>query len=73
MVSELEQHLGRRGLEMIPAEVGPGLLVDELLWGPKGDCEVVIAGDAGQLARAASPGPGGLNLYTDQRETSQTC
>jgi NAD(P)-dependent dehydrogenase (short-subunit alcohol dehydrogenase family) len=53
MVSDLEQHLGERGLQMIPPEVGPAYLVEELLYGPKGDCEVVIAGDVGRLARPA--------------------
>ncbi|HXG13412.1 MAG TPA: SDR family NAD(P)-dependent oxidoreductase [Gemmataceae bacterium] len=51
MVSELEEHLGRRGLQMIPPEVGPLFLAEELSHGPKGDAEVVIAGDVGQLAR----------------------
>jgi acyl transferase domain-containing protein/NAD(P)H-dependent flavin oxidoreductase YrpB (nitropropane dioxygenase family)/NAD(P)-dependent dehydrogenase (short-subunit alcohol dehydrogenase family) len=53
MVSELEQHLGRRGLQMIPADVGPRLFDEELRFGKKGECEVVIAGDVGQLARPA--------------------
>src|SRR6185437_750783 len=50
MVSELEQLLGERGLQMIPPEVGPLFLDDELRLGHKGACEVVIAGDVGQLA-----------------------
>jgi NAD(P)-dependent dehydrogenase (short-subunit alcohol dehydrogenase family) len=50
MVSELEQHLGQRGLQMIPPDVGPLFLDEELRLGPKGECEVVIAGDVGQLA-----------------------
>jgi NAD(P)-dependent dehydrogenase (short-subunit alcohol dehydrogenase family) len=50
MVSELEQHLGQRGLQMIPPDVGPLFLDEELRLGRKGDCEVVIAGDVGQLA-----------------------
>ena len=32
MVSELEQHLGQRGLQMIPPEVGPLFLDEELRW-----------------------------------------
>jgi acyl transferase domain-containing protein/NAD(P)H-dependent flavin oxidoreductase YrpB (nitropropane dioxygenase family)/NAD(P)-dependent dehydrogenase (short-subunit alcohol dehydrogenase family) len=51
MVSDLEQHLGRRGLQMIPPDVGPAFLVEELLYGRKGDVEVVVAGEVGQLAR----------------------
>ncbi len=50
MVSELEQHLGQRGLQMIPPEVGPLFFVEELCFGRKGECEVVVAGDVGQLA-----------------------
>ena len=51
MVSELEEHLGERGLQMIPPDVGPLFLDEELRLGGKGQCEVVIAGDVGQLAR----------------------
>ncbi len=50
MVSELEQHLGQRGLQMIPPDVGPLFLDEELRLGRKGECEVVIAGDVGQLS-----------------------
>jgi NAD(P)-dependent dehydrogenase (short-subunit alcohol dehydrogenase family) len=55
MVSELEGHLGRRGLQMIPPDVGPLFLAEELNHGRKGDAEVVIAGDVGQLARKGGP------------------
>ncbi len=50
MVSELESHLGQRGLQMIPPDLGPLFLDQELRLGRKGECEVVIAGDVGQLA-----------------------
>jgi NAD(P)-dependent dehydrogenase (short-subunit alcohol dehydrogenase family) len=50
MVSELEEHLGQRGLQMIPPAVGPLFLDEELTHGRKGESEVVIAGDVGQLA-----------------------
>jgi acyl transferase domain-containing protein/NAD(P)H-dependent flavin oxidoreductase YrpB (nitropropane dioxygenase family)/NAD(P)-dependent dehydrogenase (short-subunit alcohol dehydrogenase family)/acyl carrier protein len=56
MVSELEQHLGQRGLQMIPADVGPLFLDEELRYGRKGESEVVIAGDVGQLARPGRSG-----------------
>ena len=49
MVSELEGHLGGRGLRMIPPEVGRTLLLDELRLGPKGVVEVIAAGDLGTL------------------------
>jgi NAD(P)-dependent dehydrogenase (short-subunit alcohol dehydrogenase family) len=55
MVSELEPHLGQRGLQMIPPDVGPRYLDQELRLGHKGECEVVIAGDVGQLALARRP------------------
>jgi acyl transferase domain-containing protein/NAD(P)H-dependent flavin oxidoreductase YrpB (nitropropane dioxygenase family) len=55
MVSELEEHLGRRGLQMIPPEVGPLFLAEELARGRKGEAEVVIAGDVGQLAERGAP------------------
>ncbi len=56
MVSELEQHLGQRGLQMIPPDVGPLFLDKELRLGRKGESEVVIAGDVGQLACPRRPG-----------------
>ncbi len=49
MVSDLEGHLGARGLGMIPPEVGQAMLVDELRFGPKGRVEVIAAGDLGNL------------------------
>ena len=55
MVSELEGHLGGRGLQMIPPEVGRTLLLDELRFGRKGDVEVIAAGDLGTLAAPIEP------------------
>ena len=49
MVSQLEGHLGRRGLGMISPEVGRTLLVDELRFGRKGDVEVIYTGGLGTL------------------------
>ncbi len=49
MVSQLETHLGRRGLGMISPHEGPGLLVDELRYGHKGDVEVILSGKLGTL------------------------
>ncbi len=49
MVSDLEGHLGGRGLGMIPPEVGRSLLLDELRLGRKGEVEVIAAGDLGTL------------------------
>jgi len=50
MVSDLEQHLGRRGLGMIAPADGRARLGDELASGVKGDVEVIVAGDLGNLA-----------------------
>jgi acyl transferase domain-containing protein/NAD(P)H-dependent flavin oxidoreductase YrpB (nitropropane dioxygenase family) len=61
MVSQLEKHLGRRGLGMISPNEGPSMLVDELRYGQKGDVEVILSGKLGTLeepvarARAAEP------------------
>ncbi len=49
MVSQLETHLGRRGLGMISPNEGPSLLVDELRYGHKGDVEVILSGKLGNL------------------------
>ncbi len=54
MVAGLAKHLVQRGLKLIDPEVGPVFLVDELAYGRKGDCEVIIAGGAEHLVR-----PGG--------------
>ena len=62
MVSQLESHLGRRGLGMISPDVGRTLLVDELRHGRKGDVEILYTGGLGTLEEplpcaAASPAP----------------
>ena len=49
MVSQLEEHLGRRGLGMIAPEAGRSLLLDELRLGRKGDVEVIYTGGLGTL------------------------
>jgi NAD(P)-dependent dehydrogenase (short-subunit alcohol dehydrogenase family) len=49
MVSQLEGHLGRRGLGMIAPEIGRTLLVDELRHGRKGEVEVIYTGGLGTL------------------------
>jgi acyl transferase domain-containing protein/NAD(P)H-dependent flavin oxidoreductase YrpB (nitropropane dioxygenase family) len=49
MVSDLEGHLGRRGLGMIAPALGASRLADELRRGPKGDVEVIVAGEIGSL------------------------
>ena len=44
MVADLEKHLVARGLQLISPETGPAFVVEELLFGRKGEPEVVIAG-----------------------------
>jgi acyl transferase domain-containing protein/NAD(P)H-dependent flavin oxidoreductase YrpB (nitropropane dioxygenase family)/NAD(P)-dependent dehydrogenase (short-subunit alcohol dehydrogenase family) len=56
MVADLEKHLTQRGLKLITPEKGPVFLVDELLYGRKGDTEVIIAGGAEHAARPARAG-----------------
>jgi acyl transferase domain-containing protein/NAD(P)H-dependent flavin oxidoreductase YrpB (nitropropane dioxygenase family)/acyl carrier protein len=55
MVSELESHLGRRGLGLIAPEIGGTLLVDELRRGRKGDVEVIYSGALGNLEEPTAP------------------
>jgi NAD(P)-dependent dehydrogenase (short-subunit alcohol dehydrogenase family) len=52
MVAELEKHLVGRGLRLIAPAEGPDLLLDELVYGKKGESEVILGGGAGALARA---------------------
>jgi acyl transferase domain-containing protein/NAD(P)H-dependent flavin oxidoreductase YrpB (nitropropane dioxygenase family)/short-subunit dehydrogenase/acyl carrier protein len=44
MVADLEKHLVARGLKLIEPAVGAGFAVDEVIFGAKGEPEVVVAG-----------------------------
>ncbi|MCE9563600.1 MAG: acyltransferase domain-containing protein [Planctomycetes bacterium] len=44
MVADLEKHLVARGLKLIEPAVGAGFAVDEVIYGTKGEPEVLIAG-----------------------------
>jgi NAD(P)-dependent dehydrogenase (short-subunit alcohol dehydrogenase family) len=55
MVSDLEAHLGRRGLGMIAPAVGAPKLGDELERGAKGDVEVIVAGELGSMIEGPAP------------------
>jgi NAD(P)-dependent dehydrogenase (short-subunit alcohol dehydrogenase family) len=55
MVSQLEDHLGRRGLGMIAPDMGRSLLIDELRYGCKGDVEVIYSGELGTLEQPIRP------------------
>jgi acyl transferase domain-containing protein/NAD(P)H-dependent flavin oxidoreductase YrpB (nitropropane dioxygenase family)/NAD(P)-dependent dehydrogenase (short-subunit alcohol dehydrogenase family)/acyl carrier protein len=51
MVADLEKHLVARGLKLIEPAVGAGFAVDEVIYGTKGEPEVVVAGGTEQAAR----------------------
>jgi len=53
MVAHLERHLSQRGLKMIAPEEGPRFVVEELLYGKKGDGEIIIAGGGANVVRPA--------------------
>jgi KR domain/Enoyl-(Acyl carrier protein) reductase/Phosphopantetheine attachment site len=55
MVSQLESHLGSRGLGMISPESGGSLLANELRYGQKGEVEVIYSGELGTLELPAEP------------------
>lgn len=44
MVADLEKHLVARGLKLIEPEIGANFAVDEVVFGHKGEAEVVVAG-----------------------------
>jgi NAD(P)-dependent dehydrogenase (short-subunit alcohol dehydrogenase family) len=51
MVAELEKHLVARGLKLIEPPVGAAFAVDEVVYGTKGEPEVVVAGGNEQAAK----------------------
>jgi hypothetical protein len=51
MVADLEKHLVARGLKLIEPAVGAGFAIDEVIYGMKGEPEVVVAGGTEQAAR----------------------
>ena len=61
MVAELEKHLVARGLKLIEPAVGAGFAVDEVVFGAKGEPEVLVAGGtespAARAAKAATADP----------------
>jgi acyl transferase domain-containing protein/NAD(P)H-dependent flavin oxidoreductase YrpB (nitropropane dioxygenase family)/NADP-dependent 3-hydroxy acid dehydrogenase YdfG len=57
MVADLEKHLVARGLKLIEPAVGAGFAVDEVIYGSKGEPEVLIAGGSEQASRAAATPP----------------
>jgi len=53
MVADLEKHLTARGLKLIEPAIGANFAVDEVIFGSKGEPEVLVAGGTEQ---AAAPG-----------------
>ncbi len=51
MVADLEKHLVARGLKLIEPRVGAGFAVDEVIYGAKGEPEVLVAGGTESPAR----------------------
>lgn len=53
MVADLQKHLVARGLKLIEPAVGAGFAVDEVVFGAKGEPEVVVAGGTEAAAKPA--------------------
>src|SRR5207249_6787107 len=51
MVADLQKHLVARGLKLIEPAVGAGFAVDEVIYGAKGEPEVLVAGGTETAAR----------------------
>ncbi len=49
MVADLAPYLTARGISLIPPKLGAEMFVDELLFGQKGESEIIIAGGAENL------------------------
>jgi acyl transferase domain-containing protein len=57
MVADLEKHLVARGLKLIEPAVGGGFAVDEVVFGTKGEPEVLIAGGTEHARPKAAAAP----------------
>ena len=66
---EVQRRFRERGVQIIPPEAGRRIVVDELLYGRKGDVEVLL-GDAPYRGTASAPGvdPEAQPLVSDVRE-----
>ena len=62
MVAELEKHLVARGLKLIEPAVGAGFAVDEVVYGAKGEPEVVVAGGTEHATRPPVPKSPGADV-----------
>ncbi|HEV3439877.1 MAG TPA: KR domain-containing protein, partial [Gemmata sp.] len=64
MVADLEKHLAARGLKLIEPAMGAKFAVDEVIYGAKGEAEVLIAGGTEQPARPTRIGKSGEAITT---------
>lgn len=55
MVADLAKHLVARGLQLIEPTVGAGFAVDEVIFGTKGEPEVLVAGGSESASKPARP------------------
>jgi NAD(P)-dependent dehydrogenase (short-subunit alcohol dehydrogenase family) len=62
MVADLEKHLVARGLKLIAPAVGAGFAVDEVIFGAKGETEVVVAGGTEHAGRPGKAVPAPAEL-----------
>ena len=62
MVADLEKHLVARGLKLIAPAVGAGFAVDEVIFGAKGETEVVVAGGTEHAGRPGKAAPAPAEL-----------
>ncbi|QDU21056.1 type I polyketide synthase [Urbifossiella limnaea] len=60
MVADLEKHLVARGLKLIAPAVGARFAVDEVVYGGKGEAEVVVAGGTEHAGRPGQAAPAEL-------------
>jgi acyl transferase domain-containing protein/NAD(P)-dependent dehydrogenase (short-subunit alcohol dehydrogenase family)/acyl carrier protein len=54
MVADLEKHLTARGLKLIEPAVGANFAIDEVIFGSKGEPEVLVAGGSERTAAAST-------------------
>ena len=55
MVADLAKHLVARGLKLIEPAVGAGFAVDEVIFGTKGEPEVIVAGGTEHAPKLIKP------------------
>ncbi len=68
MVADLEKHLVARGLKLIEPAVGAGFAVDEVVFGAKGEPEVLVAGGTEQASKPRGQRAGRIDAGADRAE-----